>query len=192
VQPVDGGQVSPMMVRRLRSGDTVKLGAPVGDQLVLPQQENGERDLLMVAGGTGLAPLRAVVEQIDRTWQTTGAVPRVHLFHGARMPWNLYDHVYLSRLTERPWFDYTPVVSDDPSYPSERGLVGAVAARFGPWDDRTVMVCGSPRMVKHTVAEFEGAGIPSTSLRVEQFIFGYQVGSPREVAGRDDRDEDNS
>ena len=68
----------------------------------------------MVAGGTGLAPLRAVLQQIERRWRATGYGPRVHLFHGSRMPWNLYDHEYLSELAQKQWFDYTPVVSEDP------------------------------------------------------------------------------
>ena len=50
----------------------------------------------MVAGGTGLAPLRAVLEQIDRGWEATGYGPRVHLFHGSRMAWHLYDDHYLT------------------------------------------------------------------------------------------------
>jgi hypothetical protein len=43
-----------------------------------------------------------VLEQIDREWLATGTAPRVRLFHGSRMPWNLYEHDRLSRLTQRP------------------------------------------------------------------------------------------
>jgi NAD(P)H-flavin reductase len=124
-----------------------------------------------VAGGTGLAPLRAVVEQIDRGWQTTGSGPRVHLFHGSRMPWNLYDHEYLTGLARKPWFDYTPVVSEDPTYYGAKGLVGTVAAKAGDWSGRTAMVCGSPDMVRYTVQELTVAGVPAGSIRREQFDF---------------------
>lgn len=99
---VAGGQVSGPAVRSLRPGDSVRLGAPVGDSLLLP--EDSSKDLLMVAGGTGLAPLRAMLGQLDRR---PGGIPNVHLFHGARMPWNLYEHNQLLRLTQRPWFSYT-------------------------------------------------------------------------------------
>jgi hemoglobin-like flavoprotein len=57
VQLVDGGQVSSAVVRSLRAGDMVKLGAPVGDQLI--RQAGDQRDLLLVGGGTyvtGLTP----------------------------------------------------------------------------------------------------------------------------------------
>jgi NAD(P)H-flavin reductase len=130
--------------------------------------ETGRRNLLMVAGGTGLAPLRAMLEQLDRRTQP-GDIPMVHLFHGARMPWNLYEHQQLTRLTQRPWFSYTPVVSDDRSYPGQRGLVGSVAAEHGPWNGYTALVCGSPAMVSHTVDELTGAGTPAADIRIESF-----------------------
>lgn len=170
VQPIAGGLVSTAVVRRLGQGDTIKLAAPVGEQLTLPE-DGPLPDLLMVAGGTGLAPLRAVLEQIDRGWEATGSAPRVHLFHGSRMPWNLYDHEHLSALARKPWFDYTPVVSEDHTYHGAQGLVATVAAKAGDWSQRTAMVCGSPGMVRHAVKELEAVGVPAHSIRREQFDF---------------------
>jgi NAD(P)H-flavin reductase/hemoglobin-like flavoprotein len=181
IQPIAGGLVSTAVVRRLSEGDTLRLGAPVGEQLTLP--EDGELpDLLMVAGGTGLAPLRAVLEQIDRGWEATGRAPWVHLFHGSRMPWNLYDHEHLGRLARKPWFAYTPVVSDDPTYHGARGLVGAVAAKAENWSGRTAMVCGSPGMVRHAIHELEAVGLPAASIRREQFDFQGAVSPKQELA----------
>ena len=95
VQPIDGGLVSGPLVHQLRRGDVVQLASPVGQQLTLPD-DGPLPDLLMVAGGTGLAPFRALLQQIDRRFRGNGPAPLVHLFHGARMAWNLYDHKYLS------------------------------------------------------------------------------------------------
>jgi NAD(P)H-flavin reductase len=168
VQRVDGGQVSGTLVRSVHPGDVLKLGAAVGDRLVLSEHE--QRDLVMVAGGTGLAPLSAVVDQIDRGWQAHGSAPRVHLFHGARVPWNLYERERLRELAgSRPWFDYTEVVSDDPSYPGARGPVGSVAAAAQQWHGRVAMICGGPQMVVHTVKELMHAGIPVEDIKYEQF-----------------------
>ncbi|HEY7050150.1 MAG TPA: FAD-binding oxidoreductase [Jatrophihabitantaceae bacterium] len=167
VQLVAGGQVSTSIARSTRIGDTVRIGAPVGDGLTREAVDG--RDLLMVAGGTGLAPLRAVLEQIDRDWQTTAQAPQVHLFHGARMPWNLYEHNRLSRLANRPWFNYTAVVSDDSSYPGTRGLVGSVAAQSPERSGRVAMVCGSGAMVEQSVSELERAGTQREDIRFENF-----------------------
>jgi NAD(P)H-flavin reductase/hemoglobin-like flavoprotein len=181
IQPIAGGLVSTAVVRRLSEGDTLRLGAPVGEQLTLP--EDGQLpDLLMVAGGTGLAPLRAVLEQIDQGWEATGSAPWVHLFHGSRMPWNLYDHEHLSRLARKPWFAYTPVVSDDATYHGARGLVGTVAANAYDWSGRTAMVCGSPGMVRHAIHELEAVGLPAASIRREQFDFQGAVSPKQELA----------
>ena len=181
VQPIAGGLVSTAVVRRLSQGDTIKMGAPVGEQLTLSEYAP-IADLVMVAGGTGLAPLRAVLEQIDRGWEATGSAPRVHLFHGSRMPWNLYDNEHLTRLARKPWFSYTPVVSDDPTYPGARGLVGTVAAQADDWSGRTAMVCGSPGMVRHTIHELEAVGLPAASIRREQFDFQGAVSPKQELA----------
>lgn len=167
VQLVSGGQVSTSIVRSTRAGDVVRMGAPIGEGLL--RSSGPSRDLLMVAGGTGLAPLRAVLEQIDRDWQAGRGGPRVHLFHGARMPWNLYEHDRLKQLTQRPWFSYTPVISDDASYPGTRGLVGSIAAQSEECDGRQVMVCGSEAMVTHTLSELDRAGVPRDDIRLESF-----------------------
>ncbi|MEV5967611.1 globin domain-containing protein [Kribbella sp. NPDC051952] len=168
VQQIDGGQVSPTVVRSLKAGDTVKLGAPVGERLTL---QGAARELLLVAGGTGLAPLLAVLEQIDNEWQRTGAGPLVHLLHGVRMPWHLYDRPRLRALAqERPWFDYTEVVSDDPSYPGQRGKVGTVAARQVLYG-RTAMVCGGPQMVAHTLEQLAAAGMRPEHIKYEHFYY---------------------
>ena len=169
VQQIDGGQVSAPLVRSLKVGESVKLGAPVGDRLT--RKDNDPTDLLMVAGGTGLAPLRAVLEQIDREWQRFGAAPRVHLLHGVRLPWHLYDRPLLRELAkDRPWFDYTEVVSDDPSYPGTRGKVGSIAARQH-LNGRTAMVCGGPQMVAHTLEQLTSAGLPTESSKNEHFYY---------------------
>ncbi|MFF0341356.1 globin domain-containing protein [Kribbella sp. NPDC004875] len=169
VQQIDGGQVSPTVVRTLQVGDTVKLGAPVGERLTL--RADDPRDLLMVAGGTGLAPLLAVLEQIDNQWQRTHTAPRVHLLHGVRMAWHLYDRPRLRELAEkRPWFEYTEVVSGDPSYPGKRGKVGTVAARQA-LDGRLAMVCGGPQMVAHTLEQLSAAGVRPDNIQYENFYY---------------------
>ena len=166
IQLVPGGQFSSTAVRKVRPGDTARLGAPMGDQLTRPFNDN---DLLMVAGGTGLAPLAAVLDEINTQWRAEGAGPRVDLFHGARLPWNLYDHDKLTTLTEEPWFTYRPVVSDDPTFHGLRGLVGSAVAAEGSWAGRTALICGSPPMVGHAVAQLGAAGLAPEDLRYETF-----------------------
>lgn len=166
IQLVPGGQFSNAAVRKLKPGDTVKLGAAMGEQLTLPE---GDHDLLLVAGGTGLAPLCAILDRIHEQWQFTGSGAHVDLFHGARLPWNLYENEKLNHLALQPWFTYHPVVSEDPTFPGLHGLVGSAAARARAWTGRKALVCGSPAMVSHAVSELQTAGFPDSDIRFETF-----------------------
>jgi NAD(P)H-flavin reductase len=113
------------------------------------------------------------MEQVDREWQDRGSGPRVHLFHGARVPWNLYDRKLLTDLARtRSWFEYTEVVSDDRSFPGARGLVGSVAARKQPWQGWSAVVCGGPQMVSHTVDELAAVGMRMDDISYETFRAG--------------------
>ncbi len=173
VHAVPGGGVSGLFAREMPIGEKVRIGPPVGTTLTLPAEHSGE--VVMVAGGTGLAPLRAVLEQFTRRWRERGTGPRVRLYHGVKEKWHLYDNVYLSELSHELWFDYLPVVSDDPTFPGRIGTVGAAVAADLPWADeghtptRTVLVCGSTMMLEATVAELRGAGYPAESIRIEDF-----------------------
>ncbi len=172
VQIVPGGQVSATLARTVAVGDTLRLGAPIGTALILPADFRGE--LLMVAGGTGLAPMTALIEQLHERWRTTGVATNVHLFHGARTQRNIYNHALLSELAgTRPWLRYTPVVSDDPTYPGMRGPVGTVVAQAYDWRGWTALICGSTAMVEHTAGELRRAGLPAAAIRFENLEGGH-------------------
>ncbi|MET9488208.1 globin domain-containing protein [Nocardia sp. NPDC006630] len=167
VQVVDGGEVSATFARSVRPGDRIRLGSPVGTAFVIPPQ--AVDNLLLIAGGSGLAPLRAVLDRVGAEVGRGGYAPRVHLFHGVRTSWNLYDHEALTARTEQPWFTYTPVVSEDPGFHGVQGTVGAVAARGRDLTGATALVCGSPTMVAATVSALTGAGMPRHAIRFETF-----------------------
>ncbi|GAB3894982.1 hypothetical protein GCM10027612_47080 [Microbispora bryophytorum subsp. camponoti] len=114
VRAVPGGWVSTALVRHTRIGDQLLLGPPVGT-MTPPESD---RDLLCVAGGTGLAPLKAVIEHVI----ASGDRPNIHLLFGVRRASDLYDMPDLVRMeTAFPWLRVVPVVSDDPGYDGMRG-----------------------------------------------------------------------
>ncbi len=164
---VPGGLVSGPFVTKARRGDVVRIGAPVGTALAIDTLDDS--DLLMVAGGTGISPFLALLEEIERGWQTGQTNRRVHLVHGARYPWNLYAGARLRRLAEDPRFTYTEAVSDDPTFRGTRGLVGDVAAAVAMPSPYDALVCGSPSMVSHTVAALTGGSTPPQSIAFEEF-----------------------
>lgn len=163
IKVVDGGALSGALARGARAGQRLRLGAPVG---TLSLDENSDRDIVMLAGSTGLAPLKAILEQIS--WRATP--PRVHLFFGARTSYDLYDLAGLDKLAAQyDWLAVTSAVSDDPYFPGQRGTVAEVAAKYGPWTDRDAYICGSPRMVSVSVSQMRMLGMPAQQIHFENY-----------------------
>jgi NAD(P)H-flavin reductase/hemoglobin-like flavoprotein len=163
VKARDGGPVSTALVRRVGVGDVIRLGPPMGH---IAFDGDSDRDLLLVAGGTALAPLKAIIDHVDRY----GPLRRVDLFLGARTEEQLYDRADLERLDkEHPWLTVTFALSDDKLSPMEQGDVGAVVARHGPWNSRDVYVAGPAAMVEDTTSRLVQSGVRRERLRSEVF-----------------------
>jgi NAD(P)H-flavin reductase/hemoglobin-like flavoprotein len=165
IRHVPGGQVSAAIVQTLRVGDVLRLGSAVGKRLTLTP--GGRPDLLLIAGGTGLAPLKALVEQVA----IEGGRRRVHLYIGARTERDLYDLKALAQLSyEWPWLSVVPTVSEDP-YASDfaQGSAVDVALHHGTWTEHEIFVCGSEDMVTGTVNTLIQRGIRPDQIRYESF-----------------------
>ena len=174
VRSVPGGMVSTAIVAETKIGDRWRLSSPHGG---LHVDRDGE-DVLMVAGSTGLAPLRNII--MDMTLH--GENPRVHLFFGGRYPCELYDLKTLWHIAStNPWLSVTPVseYSTDPpwagQYPDVRpprglhvrqtGTLAEVVTKFGNWGDRQILVCGGPDMVTATKAALVARGAPADRIQ---------------------------
>jgi NAD(P)H-flavin reductase len=163
VKARDGGPVSSALVRRVGVGDVLRLGPPVGH---LALSADSDRDLLLVAGGMGLAPLKALVDQVARH----GPPRRVDLFAGFRTEEQIYDLADLRRLEqENPWLTVTFAVSEDKTSSLEQGEVAEVVLRSGPWLSREVCVAGPAPMVEETVARLRQHGVPPERMSSEVF-----------------------
>jgi NAD(P)H-flavin reductase/hemoglobin-like flavoprotein len=162
VRAIDGGLLSPALVYRAQQGDMLRLGAPVGTRLTL--RESQGRDLVLIGGGTGVAPMRALAEEI--AWH--GPQRRVHLFFGARDQHALYDMPALQQLAQaNPWLHVTTLVGADAGTFDNRSLARPVL-HAGDWRGRSFYVCGSPAMVSATVRDLAAAGIPHDLLHFEE------------------------
>ena len=164
VRAVDGGLVSRAIVAHSRIGDTWRIGPPMGRMHVEP---GTGRDLLMVTGGTGMAPIKALLEDLA----TRPEQPRTQVFVGGRTWDDLYDLPSLRRLSySNTWLDVIPVVEkDEGGSGAERGTLADVVTRYGAWADHDVLVCGSPAMIRSTVSRMLVAGTPLDRIRYDPF-----------------------
>ncbi|MFH9350378.1 FAD/NAD(P)-binding protein [Kitasatospora sp. NPDC017646] len=154
------GAVSTALYR-LRPGDTVGLSGPYGVGWDLDAAVG--HDVLVIAGGIGLAPLRPVVHT---ALERPAAYSRFGILVGARTPGDL-----LYRGESESWRGPARVaVTVDRPGPGWHGAVGIVTTLLGRFDiqsDRTcALVCGPEVMIRHTARALTDRGVPPDRVQV--------------------------
>lgn len=163
VRAVGAGWVSSALVRRIKPGDMVRLAAPMGSMTL---DRKSTRDIVCVAGGTGLAPIKALVQELTRYNRTRW----VHVFFGAKDRDDLYDLTELNRLAARyPWLSVVPACSEDRTFVGEQGKIAEVVRRYGPWQEHDFFVSGSPAMVRSTLRTLAELQIPQVRIKYDAF-----------------------
>ena len=162
VRAVRQGVVSPLLVREVAPGETLWLGPSLDVGLSLAA--SGGADLLLAAGGTGLAPLRAMVEEVA----VSPGGRRVTLVVGARTLFDFYDAVALDKLQDahRRWLMVVPTFSDDPTVePAAQGDLLTVA-RYHHRPGQALYVCGPPALIEAARARLPAAGVAPADLHL--------------------------
>jgi NAD(P)H-flavin reductase len=163
VRVIDGGPVSTVLARGAKAGSRLRLGAPLGTFQLEP---GSTRAVVLAAGSTGLAPLKAILERAAELDHP----PRTHLVLGARTAAGLYDLPDLEKLaTQWPWLTVIPAVSGEADYHGETGTVADAIGRKVPLSDHDAYVCGSSPMVTETVGRLQSLGVPQDHIHVEDF-----------------------
>jgi NAD(P)H-flavin reductase/hemoglobin-like flavoprotein len=163
VRVIDGGAVSSALARVIKVGARLRIGAPVGS---LALNLNSRRDVILAAGSTGLAPLKAIIEHVA----SLDEPPRVHLIFGARSASELYDIADLEKMAAQyPWLTLTSAVSDESEYHGETGTVADVIGRRVPLGNQDAYVCGSSAMVMATMKRLQSLGLSQDHIYVEDF-----------------------
>jgi NAD(P)H-flavin reductase len=162
VRAVGGGLVSNTLVHHTEPGDILLLGRPEG--VMTPDTGSGRRrPVLCLAGGTGLAPLKALAEALA----SCGEPPEVVLYVGARSASELYDLPALRQMEmDSPWLEVIPATSQEMAEGTRHGTIPALA-RKARWQDRDVYISGPDAMILKTVQVLRDAGAPADLLRYD-------------------------
>ncbi|WP_198655213.1 globin domain-containing protein [Streptomyces geranii] len=162
VKAVPAGWVSSALVHRARPGDIVRLGPPAGTMTVDHTTDSG---LLCLGGGTGIAPIKALVEDVAEH----GDRRRVEVFYGARTDVDLYDIDTLLRLQQsHSWLAVRAVIDQQ----AHLQLPDAVR-EYGPWYGYDAYLSGPPGMIRSGVDALRRAGFPADRIRhdsVEELV----------------------
>jgi NAD(P)H-flavin reductase/hemoglobin-like flavoprotein len=149
VRAVPGGGVSTALVHGTRKGDTVVLGRARGN---MTAEAVRSARVVCVAGGTGLAPVKAIAEALTSPVRASPR-PDIRLFVGARTRADLYDLPALRELASaRPSLTIVPVVTAEPGYEGRAGgLPEAAAAHLLPGTG-DIVISGPAGMVAATAS----------------------------------------
>ena len=137
-------------LNRMNQGDTIGFRGPYGNWFPLDEMKG--RNVIFIAGGIGLAPVRCV---IDNVLDLRKDFKDITIVYGAR---SVSDLVYKSELKEwaaRP--DIKTVITVDPGgetegWNGEIGFVPTIVEKIAPKSENTVaVICGPPVMIKFTM-----------------------------------------
>jgi NAD(P)H-flavin reductase len=147
----------------LDRGEPVGVRGPFGS--TWPVEDAKGSDVLLIAGGIGLAPLRPAIYQLIAHREEYG---RVTILYGARSPGELLYRREVERWRGR--FDLDVHVTVDHASDDWQGRVGVVTrlihtAHFDP-DNTVAMVCGPEIMMRFTVRELETGGVSAHDVYV--------------------------
>jgi len=150
-----------LMFERLREGDTIGIRGPYGNGW--PMEELRGRDVLIIAGGIGLPPLRPVIREIERNRARYG---RVAILYGARTPRDLVYRYEYPRYEMMP--DTQLLITVDRAEGGWRGFVGFVTdliprARVDP-ANCVVLMCGPEIMMRVAVKKLLEHGFREDSI----------------------------
>ncbi|MGB9591273.1 MAG: FAD/NAD(P)-binding protein [Candidatus Kryptoniota bacterium] len=141
---------------RLKRGDMIGLRGPFG--MPWPMKKAEGKDVFIVAGGIGLAPLRPVIYYILRQRQK---FQRVALLYGARSPLDLLYRVELEQWNRLD--DFEVLITVDRGDSSWKGHIGVVTNLFSyiklDASSTIALVCGPEIMMKYTVEELRHRGL---------------------------------
>jgi NAD(P)H-flavin reductase/hemoglobin-like flavoprotein len=162
VRAVPGGLVSTSLLHT-KPGDTLVLGPAEG---TMTADTQSGRDVLCLAGGTGLAPVKAITEAIGQT-SAPGRRREITLYFGARTERLLYDLPALRAMElDYPWLQVVPVTSDPAGPDIMHGTVPDIVA-VAPWTDRDVYISGPDAMIVATVSALRDRGAPPEQLHYD-------------------------
>ncbi|WP_236718061.1 FAD-binding oxidoreductase [Actinoplanes sp. TFC3] len=146
------GGVSGALVHRTKIGDTVKLARAEGAMTL----HASRRDLLLIAGDTGVAPMKALLTELAATNDSRNAV----LFWGVRTLAELYDLDDLATIAaSAPRAAVIPVVAEGEPGPYLSGPVTDAVAAYGDWSGHEVFIAGPPLMLAATTTALLNLGV---------------------------------
>jgi CDP-4-dehydro-6-deoxyglucose reductase len=173
IRRVPDGHFTSHVFESMKEGDLLRFQGPLGTFFL---RDDARRPLLLMAGGTGMAPIKAIIEGAFRE---AARLP-MHLFWGVRARRDLYmaDELEAWRRSHDN-FQYTVALSEpaaEDAWDGRRGWVHeALLERYPDLEDYDVYASGPPPMIDAARAAFSRHGLPADQLFYDSFEFAADV-----------------
>ncbi|VXB88837.1 Ferredoxin / Ferredoxin--NAD(+) reductase [Pseudomonas sp. 8AS] len=163
IRNVPGGLMSSFLTGLAKAGDSMTLAGPLGSFYL----REIKRPLLLLAGGTGLAPFTAMLEKIAEQ----GSAHPLHLIYGVTNDFDLVEMDKLEALAARiPNFTYSACVANpDSQYPHKGYVTQHIEPKHLNDGEVDIYLCGPPPMVEAVSRFIREQGIAPANFYYEKF-----------------------
>ena len=168
VRHMPGGRFTDHVFGAMKDREILRMEGPFGSFYL---REDSDRPLILLASGTGFAPIKAVIEHMRHRGIQRPAV----LYWGGRRPGDLYMSAWCEQAAaEMPHLRYVPVVSDalpEDAWTGRTGFVHrAVMEDFPDLSGHQVYACGAPVVVESAQRDFVArCGLPAEEFFADSF-----------------------
>ena len=169
IRHMPGGKFTDHVFGAMKEKEILRVEGPFGSFFL---REDSDKPIVLLASGTGFAPIKAVIEQMQQKGITRPAV----LYWGGRRPADLYLHDWVqAKLAEMPNLKYVPVISDalpEDAWSGRTGFVHrAVLQDFPDLSGHQVYACGAPIVVDSALTDFvTKSGLPADEFYADSFV----------------------
>ena len=168
IRHTPGGKFTDHVFGAMKEKEILRVEGPFGSFYL---REDSTKPMVLLASGTGFAPIKAIIEHIQVKNITRPAV----LYWGGRRPADLYMHDWvLAKVAEMPNLTYVPVVSDalpEDAWTGRTGFVhNAVLGDIADLSAHQVYACGAPIVVDSARAAYVKAGLPEDEFFADSFV----------------------
>jgi len=163
IRKVVKGVFSDYIFNELKVNQLLRFEGPMGTFFV----RKGSAPIVFLAGGTGFAPVKSMVEQLIKE-QTTR---EIHIYWGSGTESGIYSDKAKIWQNQYENIKYIPVLSDDESYRGRKGLVHrAVLEDLNDLMEYEVYACGSPLMIEAAREDFISNGLKPDNFYSDAFV----------------------
>ncbi len=165
IRYVPKGLCTTFIHRALQVGDLIKFTGPYGD---FHLEEDSDRDVICIGGGSGMAPMKSIVSHL----REQGMLRNVRFYFGARKKKDLYFIEQVREIEEaHPNFKFCVALSEpDDDWEGDTGFITDVLQKYeSSMADHEIYLCGPPPMIDAALELLAQHGVPEDRIFVDKF-----------------------